>query len=549
MESALLPIRMVNEATYCRRLFWLEHVTKQFVESHDTRDGTRVHARVDKPGGRLAKRDAEEGEDAPAVARSVTLSSESLGIVGKIDLVESVGDMAIPVDYKRGSVPRIAQGAYDPERVQLCLQGLLLREAGYACDEGVLYYAESRRRVVIAFDDELIDLALRAIADARAITETTAIPAPLVDSPKCPRCSLVSICLTDETNLLRAERAGTVHRNLTPPADDALPLYVVAAGASVGKAGETLEVRKDGVVVERARLLEVSHVSLFGNVQISTQALHGLAERGIPVFYLSFGGWLSAICHAPVSHSLDVRIAQHTAFGQFERVLSFARAFVEGKIRNQRTLLRRQLGEGAADDLRQLSWLIDRAPKAPDLDVLLGYEGQAARVYFSRFPDMLKAGMGFDFEHRNRRPPRDPVNALLSFLYAMLVKECVAGLLSVGLEPGLGFLHRLRAGRPGLALDLAEEFRPLVADSVVLSMVNTGEIELSHFVSLPGEVALTPDGRRAVIGAFERRMNAEVTHPVFGYALSYRRVIAVQARLLARTLEGDIPRYPSFVTR
>ena len=156
-----------------------------------------------------------------------------------------------------------------------------------------------------------------------------------------------------------------------------------------------------------------------------------------------------------------------------------ARGFVEGKIRNQRTLLRRQLGTLAATELQQLSLLVDRVRKALSPDVLLGLEGQAARVYFSRFADMLKVGTPFDFEHRNRRPPRDPVNALLSFLYSMLVRECVAGLLSVGLEPELGFLHRLRAGRPGLALDLAEEFRPIIADSVVLSLVNTGEVETS----------------------------------------------------------------------
>ncbi len=548
METALLPVRMINEATYCRRLFWLEHVAKQFAESHDTRDGTRIHARVDKPGGRLAKRDAS-AEEPPVVARSVTLSSEKLGIIGKIDLVESVGGNAIPVDYKRGSAPRLEQGAWDSERVQLCLQGLLLREAGYACSDGVLYYAESRRRVTIAFDDDLIDLALRAVADARTTVASNTIPAPLVDSPKCPRCSLVAICLPDETNLLRAERAGTVHRTLTPPADDALPLYVVAPGASVGKTDETLEVRKEGAVVDRARLLEVLHVSMFGNAQISTQALRALAERDIPVFYLSFGGWLFAICHAPVSHSLHARIAQHRAFQDVETTLSLSRGFVEGKIRNQRTLVRRQLGEKASNDLKQLSWLIDRVTKVKDPDVLLGYEGKAARVYFSRFADMLKAGTPFDFERRNRRPPRDPVNALLSFMYAMLVKECVAGLLAVGLDPSLGFLHRLRAGRPGLALDLAEEFRPIVADSVVLSLINTSEIEASHFVSLNGETALTTEGRRAVIGAFERRMNAAVTHPVFGYAISYRRVIAVQARLLARALEGDIPAYPAFVTR
>ncbi len=371
MDESLLPIRMINEATYCRRLFWLEHVTKQFVESHDTRDGSRIHARVDKPGGRLAKRD-EPADDPPAVARSVTLSSSTLGIVGRIDLVESAHGVATPVDYKRGSAPHTPLGAWDPERVQLCLQGLLLREAGFESDEGVLYYAESRKRVTIAFDDDLIDLALRAIVDARAISQATTIPAPLTDSPKCPRCSLVGICLPDETNLLRAERSGTVHRTLTPPADDALPLYIVTQGATVGKSDEVLEIRKDGAVIDSARLLEVSHISIFGNAQVSSQALRAIADRGIPVFYLSFGGWLSAICHAPVSHSLDARMAQHRAFADSEATQRLSRGFVEGKVRNQRTIMRRQLGDRAAVELQQMSLLIDRIVRANDPDVLLG---------------------------------------------------------------------------------------------------------------------------------------------------------------------------------
>ena len=183
METELLPVRMINEATYCRRLFWLEHVTKQFAESHDTRDGTRIHARVDKRSGRLAEH--EDGVDeAPAVASSVTLSSEKLGIIGKIDLVESVRGCAIPVDYKRGRAPHLEKGAWEPERVQLCLQGLLLREAGYACSEGVLYFAESRRRVTITFDDDLINRALGAIADARAIVSSMAIPSRCDGRPR-----------------------------------------------------------------------------------------------------------------------------------------------------------------------------------------------------------------------------------------------------------------------------------------------------------------------------------------------------------------------------
>jgi CRISPR-associated protein Cas1 len=162
---------------------------------------------------------------------------------------------------------------------------------------------------------------------------------------------------------------------------------------------------------------------------------------------------------------------------------------------------------------------------------------------------MLRNRGGFDFSGRNRRPPRDPVNATLSFLYALLVRDCVAALLSVGLEPGLGLFHRVRLGRPSLALDLAEEFRPLIADSIALSALNTGELVSTHFVQRGLGVALTDTGRRAAIGAYERRMGQEVIHELFGYALSYRRVLAIQARLLARCLEGDIPAYPAFTTR
>ena len=173
----------------------------------------------------------------------------------------------------------------------------------------------------------------------------------------------------------------------------------------------------------------------------------------------------------------------------------------------------------------------------------------AAKEYFVGFAQMLKQEDAFNIEGRNRRPPRDPTNALLSFVYAMLVKELTVVLYTTGFDPMLGLYHRPRYGRPSLALDLAEEFRPLLADSVVLTLVNNGEVSPSSFVRRAGGVALTDAGRRAVIAAFERRMDTLVTHPVFGYRISYRRVLEVQARLLARALLGEIEKYPSFCTR
>jgi len=546
-DNSLLPARMINEAVYCARLFWLEHVAGEWRESHDTLDGTRIHRRVDRPTRR--DRAALEGDEEPTVARSVTLSSSTLGVIAKIDVLELAGEEATPVDYKRGSAPNVTGGAYDPERVQLCLQGLLLREAGFLCDSGVLYFAETRRRVRIEFTDDLVALTRAAVADGQRLARLTTIPPPLVNSPKCGRCSLAPICMPDETNALSSVIGAPV-RTLVPVADDALPVYVIEQGARLGLAGEVLEVRKHDQVLERVRLLEVSQVSLFGNVSASAPLTRALAEREIPILYFSYGGWLSAIAHAPISRSLDARIAQHRVAGDVEAALPIARQIVEGKIRNQRTLLRRSLGDELRSQLQELSWCIDRATRAPSREVLLGHEGSAARVYFGQFAGLLKVDeFRFDFNGRNRRPPRDRVNALLSFAYALLVKECVAALLGVGLDPGLGIYHQFRPGRPGLALDLAEEFRPLIADSVVVNSINVREIEPKHFLTLFEEVALTPSGRRAFVSAFERRMNTEVVHPIFGYRLTYRRVLHVQARLLARCFEGDVKTYPAFTTR
>lgn len=158
-------------------------------------------------------------------------------------------------------------------------------------------------------------------------------------------------------------------------------------------------------------------------------------------------------------------------------------------------------------------------------------------------------GGAFGFEHRNRRPPLDPVNCLLSYVYALLVKDCTATVFSVGFDPYLGFYHRPRFGRPALALDLAEEFRPLIGDSVVLNLINNGEVRPSHFVVRAGGVALTGPGRKAVLAAYERRLDTEIKHPTFGYTISYRRVLDVQARLLGAHLLGEVPGYVAFTTR
>jgi CRISPR-associated protein Cas1 len=231
--------------------------------------------------------------------------------------------------------------------------------------------------------------------------------------------------------------------------------------------------------------------------------------------------------------------------------LQIAKRLVSVKIKNCRTLIRRNASELPARTLEGLKELIASVDDASGLKSLLGIEGTAARVYFESYGHLLKppkedesTALSFDFDGRNRRPPKDPVNALLSLGYAMLAKDLTITLQSVGFDPYLGFYHQPRYGRPALALDLMEEFRALIVDSVVLSAVNTGALKLSDFLRRGGAVTLTSAGRSKFLRAYERPMDEEISHPVFSYRISYRRTLEVQACLLARYLTEEIDEYP-----
>jgi CRISPR-associated protein Cas1 len=285
---------------------------------------------------------------------------------------------------------------------------------------------------------------------------------------------------------------------------------------------------------------------------VSTQALRALCDRHIPLFLFTAGGFFVGRLLSHDSNNVELRIAQHRAASDAGACLALARRFVAAKIRNARTLLRRNLSEPEPVRLSELEQAAKKAERADSLASLLGIEGGAARAYFGSFARMFTEqarGLGFDLDGRNRRPPRDPVNALLSFLYALLTKEWTRALMVAGLDPLLGFYHQPRFGRPALALDLMEEFRPLVVDSAVLSIVNTGVVAPSDFQRAGDAVAILPAARKRVILAYERRMDQLVTHPVFGYRISYRRVLEVQARLFGRHLLGEIDEYPEFRTR
>jgi len=243
--------------------------------------------------------------------------------------------------------------------------------------------------------------------------------------------------------------------------------------------------------------------------------------------------------------------AQFAVAADPHRCLMFARETVAAKGANQRTLLRRNatVPEGT---LRDMADLIARVPDIQNVEQLLGIEGSIAAAYFRHFAMMLRPrdfDAEWDFNKRNRRPPRDPVNAMLSFGYALLTKECTVALLAEGLDPWWGLYHKPRHGRPALALDLMEPFRPLIVDSAVVTAVNTGMVRVSDFTRSNAGCMLNTTGRKAMIRAYEGRLDLLVTHPLFDYRCAWRAIIRLQARLLARWLRGDIPEYQSMVTR
>lgn len=295
-----------------------------FADNADTVDGRFSHRNVDKQAGALPS--ADEPLPETLHARSVLLSAPALGMIARMDLLEADGSLVTPIDYKRGRAPDVPEGAWEPERVQLCAQGLILEENGYQVERGELYFVTSKQRVSVEFDTTLRARTLQLLAELREVGERREAPPPLRDSPKCPRCSLVGICLPDETNLLRdlelltpeepetetpseANARGRVRR-LVPARDDRLPLYVHTAGSKVGRSGGELVVETRDGAKQTTRLSDTSHLAVFGAVQVSTQALHSLCEHGISVLYLSSGGWLQAIARGMDHKNVELRQRQ-----------------------------------------------------------------------------------------------------------------------------------------------------------------------------------------------------------------------------------------------
>ena len=562
--SEHLTIDHLHQFAYCPRRMHLMYVQGRWADNVYTVEGKNAHRRVDQidhvlpdPDAQLddanGDNEAEQGDQPPEISRSIPLDSEALGLTGKLDLVSTADDEALPVETKRGRAPDNEQRSWEPERVQLMAQGLLLREHGYQCDRGVLYFAGSKTRVDIPFTEELETRTRQLLDQAREAMASDQAPPPLDDSPKCPACSLAGVCLPDETRRLTDQGpAAPDVRRLFPIRDDALPLYVQEQGAKVGKQGRGLVIRKGKEKLASLGLKDVSQLVLCGSVSVSAQAVNWLCQEGVPIVHLTTGHWFCGLTAGITIRNAYARVAQYKAAENPEACLTLARAIVTAKGANQRTMLRRNATLTTMADLDQMTDLLTRIPDVESTQSLLGLEGNLAARYFANFASLLSPrdfSADWDFSSRNRRPPRDPVNAMLSFGYAMLAKECTIALLAEGLDPWWGLYHKPRHGRPALALDLMEEFRPLIVDSAVITAVNTGMVSAKSFLQSRAGCLLNDNGRKAFIRAYEARLDQLVTHPVFDYRCSWRSIVRLQARLLSRWITGELPEYKGMTTR
>jgi len=337
-------------------------------------------------------------------------------------------------------------------------------------------------------------------------------------------------------------------------------LYVLTANAYAHLDNATVRIEVERETRLRVPLHNIGGLVCFGNVLVSPALIHRLADEGKSLVLLDGSGRFKARMEGPVSGNILLRQAQHRAAGDPVFALTTARAVIAGKLRNSRTVLQRAAREAADPaDAEALGRTVDAlaaslraAAQASDLDALRGVEGEAARGYFAALNLVVKpqARSDFSLDGRTKRPPRDRFNALLSFLYSMLMNDCRSAAEAVGLDPQLGFLHAVRPGRAAMALDLQEEFRSILADRLALTLINRGQISAADFdLREGGAVMLNDAGRRAVITAWQERKQEEVTHPITETKVPIALLPLIQARIFARTLRGDMEGYLPFLAK
>lgn len=551
-----LTVHSLHALGYCERLFFLEEVENLKVADE------RVYA------GRTLHLEIERDEDADETL-SLKLESENYGLVGKVDCIRRRDGQIIPYEHKRGRSARSADGKPDvwaSDRLQIIAYCLLVEEhSGREILEGRVRYHADNAMVRVPIDEQAradFQIALGRAGELQASIER---PPVTPNERLCVKCSLAPVCLPEEARLaetlIQIEKPDFIIRSpetfaaekttsaehqplrLFPADDDRQILHVLTNGAKVGRKGDRLEIwSPETEEKECYPVQEIGQVVIHGFAQITTQALRLCAERNLGVHWIGYGGrymgaWSSG------QGSVQRRIRQYQALTNPDFCLRLAKRLAEAKVRGQLGFLLRASRESGReiDDVHEsisnIRKLLSPMNRTGNTDSLRGYEGSIGAAYFKALPHLIKPEIGDAMrpDGRNRRPPKDRCNALLSYGYALLLKDITNAILVVGLDPCLGFYHTPRSQAHPLALDLMELFRVSLVDLPVVASINRRQWDEDEDFTIAGkQVWLSDKGRRKFIQIYERRKADSWKHPVIGYSLSYSRLIELEVRLLEK---------------
>ena len=519
-----IPISLVGHWVFCPRRAWLEAAGEQ-TDTAQVAIGITASPAVDDP---TASR--------PADLRAVEVGDAELGVVGRCDSVLVDRDGLLTVVEHKATPVRRRPIVTEAMRLQLALQVRALRSMGHRVAGQAIYFSSHHVRVAVDLQADDFEAAARAVARTREVVASPVAPPPLEDDPRCAGCSHVGVCLPDE------RAGGEVTRRIVVADPDAQVVHLASAGSRASVRNGRLRVHFKGDEVGSIPLERVQGVVVHGNVDLSGALIRELLWRSVAIVWTTGSGQVAGWAVPGAGPNGAARVRQHelAAMGR----LDIAREFVSAKIANQATMLRRNGNASATVEI--LRRRQQEAIGAQSLTELLGIEGDAAARYFAAFNTMLNdrvRAAGISFPGRSGRPARDPVNAALNYAYALLLADAIRAVVSCGLDPHAGFLHSSARNKPALALDLCEELRAPVADSVVIGTFNNGELGPEDFSSVLGTPRLRDRGRRALIAAYERRVGTLFRHPVFGYRTTWRRAAEIQARMVLGVIDGSQTRY------
>lgn len=525
----------LHALVYCERLFYLEEVERIRIADQRVFAGRRLHTELEK-----TKPD-EEGSISHCV-----LESETLGILGAMDVLRRVDGQLVPYEHKRGRSAgnKGAREAWDSDLIQVGAYALLVEEAyGQIVHEGRIRYHADNITVRVAIDDALRQRVRESVHRANQLRCQIDRPKVVSDERKCRNCSLAPVCLPEEERLAANPEFRPIR--LLPAHPTGETLHVLTPGARVGRAGEEIMITHRSGEVERLPVVEVASLVVHGLAQVTTQALRLCADHDVQVHWVTFGGGLVGSL-APTAAAAQRHLRQMRSLDQESVALALAKRLVRAKIDSQlRFLLRATRGgprEGIEVPVRQLRSALRKLEDVESRESLLGHEGAAAAAYFAALPSVLAQNLDIRLRYsgRSRRPPEDRFNALLGYGYGALYREVLQATIGVGLHPGIGFYHQLRSSAHPLALDVMELFRVPLVDMPIVAALNRSTFNPDEdFIEVPGKVLLSSAGRKKLIHVLERRRTDSWKHDVVGYSLSYARIVELELRLLEKEWTGE----------